>query len=389
MAEKRDYYEVLGVSKDATEEDIKKAYRTLAKKYHPDLNPGDKQAEEKFKECNEAYEVLSDADKRSKYDRFGQAGVDPSYAASHGGGPGGFEGGDFDLGDILNSFFGGMGGGFGGFGGQRRNPNAPQRGQDIQTTVTVSFEEAAKGCRKTVEVNRIEICPECSGTGAAKGTSTQTCPDCKGTGQVVTQVRSPFGGIAQTARPCPRCQGRGTIIPTPCPKCRGAGRIRRPAKIDIDIPAGIDDRQQVIIRSQGNKGANGGTAGDLGVIVNVRPHPFFERDGMNVWCDVTVSFVQATLGAELEVPTLDGKVKYSIPAGTQPGAVFKLKERGIQNVNGRGKGDQLVRINVDVPKRLNDKQRELLLAFDRECGGSYGTGAEPEEKTGFFGKKKK
>ena len=381
MAEKRDYYEVLGVSKNASVDEIKKAYRALAKKYHPDLNPGDKTAEEKFKEINEAYEVLSDSDKKAKYDRFGHAGVDPSYGAGPGGGFGGMNM-DFDLGDIFSSFFGG------GFGGssQRSNPNAPQRGSDIQAGVTISFEEAAKGCKRTIEIPRIEVCDECSGTGAARGTSTQTCPECGGRGQVSTQQRTPFG-VIQTAKACPRCGGKGTIIPTPCSKCKGNGRIRRNVKIEVNIPAGIDDRQIFNVRGQGNKGVNGGPAGDLRVGVNVRPHPFFERDGYNVWCDVTVSFAQAALGDELQVPTLDGKVKYSIPAGTQPGDVFKLRDKGIPNVNGRGRGDQLVRIVVDVPKNLTPRQKELI----RELGKEFGQNNihEEEEKKGFFGKKKK
>ena len=381
MAEKRDYYEVLGVSKNASVDEIKKAYRALAKKYHPDLNPGDKTAEEKFKEINEAYEVLSDSDKKAKYDRFGHAGVDPSYGAGQGGGFGGMNM-DFDLGDIFSSFFGG------GFGGssQRSNPNAPQRGSDIQAGVTISIEEAAKGCKRTIEIPRIEVCDECSGTGAARGTSTQTCPECGGRGQVSTQQRTPFG-VIQTAKACPRCGGKGTIIPTPCSKCKGNGRIRRNVKIEVNIPAGIDDRQIFNVRGQGNKGVNGGPAGDLRVGVNVRPHPFFERDGYNVWCDVTVSFAQAALGDELQVPTLDGKVKYSIPAGTQPGDVFKLRDKGIPNVNGRGRGDQLVRIVVDVPKNLTPRQKELI----RELGKEFGQNNihEEEEKKGFFGKKKK
>ncbi|MBR1811251.1 MAG: molecular chaperone DnaJ [Clostridia bacterium] len=382
MAEKRDYYEVLGVEKTASADDIKKAYRKLAKQYHPDLHPDDKTAEEKFKEINEAYEVLSDSDKKAKYDRFGHAGVDPSYGAGGAGGFGGMDM-DFDLGDIFSSFFGG---GFGGFGGQRNaNPNAPRRGSDIQTNVTISFEEAAKGCKRTIEVPRIEVCDTCSGSGAAKGTSAQTCPDCGGRGQVNTQQRTPFG-VVSTQRPCPKCGGRGTVIPNPCPKCKGNGRIRRSVKIDVSIPAGIDDGQIFNVRGQGNKGVNGGPAGDLRVGVNVRPHPFFERDGMNVWCDVTLSYPQAALGDEIEVPTLDGKVKYSIPAGTQPGDVFKIRDRGIPSVNGRGRGDQLIRIIVDVPRNLTDRQKELIRELNNELGGGK---LDENDKKGFFGKKKK
>ena len=382
MADKRDYYEVLGVDKSASDDEIKKAYRKMAKKYHPDLNPGDKTAEANFKECNEAYEVLSDADKKAKYDRFGHAGVDPNYGAGQGGFGGGFGGGmDFDLGDIFSSFFGG---GFGG-GQQRSNPNAPQRGSDIQTNITIAFEEAAKGCKRTIDIQRIEVCDECSGTGAAKGTTTQTCPDCNGRGQVTTQQRTPFG-VIQSTKACPRCSGKGTIIPTPCNKCKGYGRIRRTVKQEINVPAGIDDGQIFTMRGMGNRGVNGGPSGDLRIGVNVRPHPFFERDGYNVWCDVTLSFAQVALGDEILVPTLDGKVKYTIPAGTQPGDVFKMRERGIPNVNGRGKGNQLIRIIVEVPKKLTQRQKDLIKELNDELGGKIPTG---EEKKGFFGKNKK
>lgn len=383
MAEnKRDYYEVLGVEKSASDDEIKKAYRQMAKKYHPDLNPGNADAEKSFKEANEAYEVLSDSDKKARYDRFGHAGVDPNYGAGGGGGyGGGFGGMDFDLGDIFSSFFGG------GFGGQRVNPNAPQRGSDIQASVTISFEEAAKGCKKTVDVPRIEVCDECSGSGAAQGTTSQTCPDCNGSGVVNTTQRTAFGNITQQ-RQCSKCGGRGRYNQTPCPKCKGTGRIRRNVKIDVNIPAGIDDRQVVNVRGQGNKGVNGGPAGDLRVGVNVRPHPFFERDGYNVWCEVTVSFAQAALGDELEVPTLDGKVKYSLPAGSQPGDIFRLKEKGIQNLNGRGRGDQLVKIVVEVPKKLTERQKELIRELNTEFGSK-----PPEERSdnkgGFFNKKKR
>ena len=385
MADKRDYYEVLGIQKGASDDEIKKAYRRMAKQYHPDLNPGNAEAEAKFKECNEAYEVLSDADKKARYDRFGHAGVDPNYGAGGGGGFDGFGGGmGFDVGDIFSSIFGGSGG-FGGFGGGRSNPNAPQRGSDIQTNITISFEEAAKGCRKAVDVPRIEVCDGCSGSGAAPGTSTQTCPDCNGRGQVTTQQRTMLG-VMQVQKPCSRCGGKGTIIPNPCSKCRGTGRVRRTAKVEVNIPAGIDDRQALNIRSEGNKGLNGGPAGDLRIGINVRSHPFFERDGFNVWYSAKISFVQAALGAEIIVPTLDGDVKYTVPAGTQPGDVFKLKDRGIVNPNGRSKGSQLVRVEVEVPRKLNDKQKELLRQFDMELNGGK---SSFEDKKGFFGNKKK
>ncbi|MBE6800399.1 MAG: molecular chaperone DnaJ [Ruminococcaceae bacterium] len=385
MADKRDYYEVLGVSKSATPDEIKKAYRQLAKKYHPDLNPDNKEAEAKFKEANEAYEILSDSDKKEKYDRFGFAGVDPSYGAGQGGGGfggfGGFDGGmEFDLGDLFGSFFGGFGGG-----GGRSNPNAPRRGSDIQTNIYITFEEAAKGCKKTVEFQKIEVCDECSGSGAAKGSSPQTCPDCNGRGQINVQQRTPFGTIS-TSKPCQRCGGKGTFNPNPCTRCKGAGRIRRSVKQEINIPAGIDDGQIFTVRNQGNAGANGGPAGDLRVGVVVKPHPFFERDGYNVWYDVKVSFVQAALGDKLRVPTIDGQVEYILPAGTQPGDIFKLKGRGIQVLNSTRRGDQLIRVNIEVPKNLNEKQKEALMNFNTTMGAKS---VEPEEKKGFFGGKKK
>ncbi len=382
MADKRDYYEVLGVEKTAGDDEIKKAYRQKAKQYHPDLHPGDKEAEEKFKEANEAYEVLSDPDKKSKYDRFGHAGVDPNYGAGGGGYGGGFGGMDFDLGDIFGSFFGG---GFGG--GRHTNPNAPRKGSDAQARVTLSFEEAAKGCKKKIDFYRVEVCGECKGSGAAAGTSPETCPECHGRGQVNVQQRTPFG-VIQTSKSCSRCGGKGKVVKTPCTKCHGKGALNRKVAVEVDIPAGIDDRQTLNVNGQGNSGINGGAPGNLHVTVLVRPHPFFERDGYDVWCEVTISFAQAALGATLEVPTLDGKVRYDVPAGTQPGNVTRLKGRGIQAINGRGKGDQFVRIVVNVPKNLSSRQKELLREFDAEFG-SKSTLSDNEEKKGFFGKKKK
>lgn len=386
MADKRDYYEVLGVDKNASEDEIKKAYRKLAKKYHPDLNPGNKEAEEKFKEANEAYEVLSDAEKKAKYDRFGHAGVDPNYGAG-GAGYGGFngQGFDFDLGDIFSNIFGG---GFGGFGGGSSNPNAPQRGSDTQTSVTISFEEAAKGCEREVQFSRIEVCDECHGSGAAPGSSPKTCPECNGRGQVTSQQRTPFG-VIQTQKACSRCGGRGTIIENPCKKCHGAGRVRKPVKITVKIPAGIDDRQIINARGQGNKGVNGGPAGDLRVAINVRPHPIFERDGYNVWVEMHISFAAAALGCALQVPTLDGKVQYNVPAGTQSGDVFKLKGKGIQSLNNRGRGDELVRVIVDVPRNLNDRQKQLLRELDEALGNETAHLGNADDKKGFFGKKKR
>ncbi|MGN0529668.1 MAG: molecular chaperone DnaJ [Eubacterium sp.] len=376
--EKRDYYEVLGVQKGASDDEIKKAYRKTAKKYHPDLHPDDKEAEEKFKECNEAYEVLSDPQKKARYDQFGFAGVDPNYGAGQGGAGGyGFDG-DIDLGDIFSSFFGG---GFGGFGG--KNPNAPQRGRDIQITVSLTFEEAAKGCKKEVEVPKVEDCSECGGTGAAKGTSPKTCPDCGGRGVVNVQSRTAFG-VMSTQRTCSTCGGRGKIIEHPCQKCAGKGKVRRKNRITVDIPAGIDEDRIINMRGYGDSGFNGGPAGDLKVAVDIKPHPHFKRDGYNVWYEKHVSFVEAALGAELQVPTLDGNVKYTMPAGTQPNDVFKLKGKGIQRLNSVGRGDQLVRIIVDIPKSLTHEQKELLMQFDKDY-----TPPKNPAKEGFFDKFKK
>lgn len=359
MAEnKRDYYEVLGVDKNASADDIKKAYRKCAKKYHPDLNPGDKEAEAKFKEANEAYEVLSDDQKKARYDKYGHAGVDPNFGA---GGAGGFDFGGFggfgDLGDIFGDLFG--------FGGssRRANPNAPRKGSAVQTSVTLSFEEAAKGCKKTLKINRIDSCRECGATGCAKGSTPETCQTCGGRGQVTQQQRTPFGVMSST-KACPTCGGKGKIIKNPCPKCRGTGFETKTETVEINVPAGIDDRQILTVRGGGNKGINGGENGDLRVNVNVRPHPFFEREGFDVQCDFAVTYAQAALGDTVYIPTLDGKVKYDLPAGTQPGQIFRFKGRGIQKIGGRGRGDQFVRITVSVPTNLSSKQKELLKEFD-------------------------
>lgn len=380
--DKRDYYEVLGVSKSASEDEIKKAYRKTAKKYHPDLHPDDKEAEEKFKECNEAYEVLSDPQKKARYDQFGFAGVDPNYGGGGAGGYGGGYGfdGDIDLGDIFSSFFGG-GSGFGGFGG--RNPNAPQKGRDITISVTLTFEEAAKGCKKSIEVPRIEDCSECGGTGAAKGTSPKTCSQCGGRGVINVQSRTAFG-VMNTQKTCSACGGTGKVIDTPCQKCAGKGKVRRKNKIDVNIPAGINDGQVVNMRGYGNSGINGGPSGDLKIVINMKPHSYFERDGFNVWFEKHISIVEATLGAELQVPTLDGNVKYTMPAGTQPGEVFKLKGKGIQKLNSVGKGDEFVRIVVDIPKNITAEQKKALLEFDKHY-----TPPKNQGKEGFFDKFKK
>ena len=324
MAEKRDYYEVLGVKKDATADEIKKAYRKVTKENHPDLHPGDKAAEERFKEANEAYEVLSDEEKRKKYDQVGHAAFDPN-AGFGGGGFGGFSGGFGDFSDLFSSF--GDIFGFGGGGAQTRNPNAPRRGDNIRTQLNISFEEAAFGCEKELNIPRIEPCGDCNGTGCAPGTTPEVCPDCKGSGQVRTTQRTPFG-MAQTMGPCSKCRGTGKIIHQPCKTCRGMGSVRRAKKMTVKVPAGIDDGQTISRQGYGNAGANGGPAGDLLISVIVRPHAIFERDGTSILMEQNISFAQAALGAEVEVPTLDGKVKLTIPEGTQPGAVFRLRGKG-------------------------------------------------------------
>ena len=383
MADKRDYYEVLGVNKDATKDEIKKAYRKITKENHPDLHPGDKACEERFKEANEAYEVLSDEEKRKKYDQFGHAAFDPN--AGYGAGAGGFDFGDLgDLGDIFGNIFGGGFGG-GGFGGssRRADPNAPRKGSDTRASLNISFEEAAFGCEKEVQVPIIESCPDCKGSGCAEGTTPEICPDCKGSGQTVTQQRTPFG-IAQSMGQCQRCGGRGKIIHQPCKLCRGMGNIRKQHKISVKVPAGIDDGQAIPLRGKGNAGANGGPAGDIYISIIVRPHAVFEREGTSIYLSQDISYAEAVLGAELEVPTLDGKVKLTVPEGTESGATFRLKGKGVPYLNGKGvRGDQFVQVNITVPKRLTGAQKDLLRQFAASMGQ-----ADNLKGGGIFGKKK-
>ncbi len=375
MAEKRDYYEVLGVKKDATADEIKKAYRKLTKENHPDLHPGDKACEERFKEANEAYEVLSDDSKRQKYDQYGHAAFDPN-AGFGGGGFNDFSGfGGFS--DIFSDIFGGFGG------STRSNPNAPRRGENVRATVNISFEEAAFGCKKDVTVAKVETCNECKGTGCAPGTTPEICPDCKGTGSVTVNQRTPFG-MMQSSSPCSKCRGTGKIIHQPCKTCRGMGSVRRQHKVEVNVPAGIDDGQTISKPGGGNAGVNGGPAGDLLISVIVRPHARFERDGTSVLLDQEISYAQAVLGAEVEVPTLDGKVKLTIPEGTQPGAVFRMRGKGIPYLRGSGRGDQFVTVSVKVPKNLTGSQKELLKQFAASMGEMDG-----DSGRGIFGWKKK
>ena len=377
MAEKRDFYEVLGVKKGASEDELKKAYRKLAKENHPDLHPGDKECEARFKEINEAYEVLSDPDKRAKYDQFGHAAFDPSQGFGGGGGFGGFEGfGGF--GDIFSDIFGG-GFGFGGGGG--RNPNAPRKGDNLRATVNIKFEEAAFGVKKDVFVSKIEQCHDCKGTGCAEGTTAEVCPDCKGTGTVMSTKRTPFG-MVQSSEQCPKCRGRGKMIHSPCKTCRGIGSVRRQHKVSVSIPAGIDDGQTISLKGQGNAGLNGGPAGDLLITVLVQPHARFERDGASILLDQEISFAQAALGAEVEVPTLDGKVKLNIPEGTQTGTTFRLKGKGVPFLRNGGRGDQFVTVNVAVPRSMTSTQKNALRRYAETMG-------ETVEQKNIFGKHKK
>ena len=359
MAEnKRDYYEVLGVDKNASADEIKKAYRKSAMKYHPDRNPGDKEAEEKFKELGEAYEVLSDPEKKSRYDQFGFAGVDPNYGGGAGGFNGGFGGfGDFgDLGDIFGSFFGG--------GGRRQSTqNMPRRGENVGARLDLTFEEAAFGAEKEVAAQRIENCSVCNGSGSADG-KVETCSQCRGSGQVRT-VQTIMGMQMQSTATCPQCSGRGKIIKNPCNTCRGKGKVRRTQKIKVNVPAGIDHGQTVRLRGEGCVGSNGGPNGDLMVDVYIRQHPIFERDGVHVYCEVPITFTQAALGAEIEVPTLDGKVKFDIPEGTQTGKMFSLTGKGIPAVNNpKRRGDHRFTVVVETPTKLTKEQKELLKKLD-------------------------
>ena len=372
--QKRDYYEVLGVEKGADEDSIKKAYRKLAMQYHPDRNPGDKAAEEKFKEINEAFSVLSDPEKKQKYDQFGHAGVDPNMG---GGGFGGFDFSGGGFGDIFGDIFGSM---FGG-GSSSARRNGPARGSDAEARVFISFEEAAFGVKKDISYNRVEKCKDCGGSGAKKGTSAETCGVCKGTGQIRVTQRTALG-MMQTSRVCDSCRGTGKIIKEPCGECRGKGYVRIKKKLEVSIPAGIDDGQMISLRGQGDEGRNGGPAGDLVILVSVRPHRIFDRDGMDIFCDIPVTFPEAALGAEITVPTLGESVKYTIPEGTQTGTRFKLKGQGIANVNNpRVKGDLYFTVTVEVPKNLTGDQKKALRTFAEECGdGNYA------KKKSFFDK---
>ena len=367
----RDYYEILGLDKSADADAIKRAYRQQAKKYHPDLHPGDAEAEKNFKEVNEAYSILSDPEQKAKYDQFGHAAFDPTAGGGYGGGGfGGF--GDFgDLGDIFGSIFGGA---FGGGATQRRGP---RRGDDVGVRLTLSFEEAAFGCKKDISYNRLHKCPSCNGSGAEAGSTPETCPDCRGSGQRVVVQR--MGGMSfQSKVTCDRCHGTGKYIKNPCQKCRGSGLERENRKLTVSIPAGIDDGGRIALRSQGCDGQLGGPSGDLIIEVSVRSHPIFERDGVHIFCDVPVTIVEATLGAEIDVPTLEGTVKYQLDEGTQPGSTFTLRGKGIPYINRSGnqnaptrRGDLVCTVVVEVPRGLSEKQKEALRTFADACGEKH------------------
>ena len=378
LATKRDYYEVLGVAKTATDAELKKAYRNLAKKLHPDVNPGDKAAEDKFKELNEAYETLSDPQQRARYDQFGH-----EQPGQGGGGYGGFNGdfsgfgggggyGGFD--DIFSAFFGG------GAGSAQRQ--GPRRGADLRADITIEFEEAAKGCQKDINLTRDEECEACKGSGAKEGSQPQTCSTCGGTGQVSVVQNTPFGRI-QNVRTCDTCHGEGKVIKDPCTKCNGRGKVRTTKRRTVKIPAGIDDGQVIRIGGQGQIGERGGPAGDLQVVIHVKPHKLFTRKGFDLYCSIPISFTHAALGGDIDVPTLGKPIKYNIPEGSQPGTVFRIKGQGIQNLRGTGKGDLYVEMNVEVPRKLSDKQKALLRDFEGTV-----TGKEYEQKKSFFDRMK-
>ncbi|MHB8964254.1 MAG: molecular chaperone DnaJ [Saccharofermentanales bacterium] len=358
MAEKRDYYEVLGIQKGATEDEVKKAFRKVAKKYHPDLNPNDKQAEANFKEANEAYAVLSNAEQRSKYDQYGHAGLGDQ-------GFGGFGGAGFDVNDIFDNLFGG---GFGGFGGSSSGRRAgPQRGANLRFRVTLDFLEAAFGLEKEISLTKEDLCDACEGSGAKSGTHTKKCTTCNGTGQVSQRQQTMFGTV-MTSKPCTACKGQGTIIESPCEVCHGTGRHSKKKTLKVKIPAGINQGEMLTLRGEGEPGTKGGPYGDLYIEITIKPHPIFKRDGYNTYCEIPITFPQATLGAEVSVPTIDGPYSYKIKDGTQPGELFTIRGKGIPHINHSNvRGDHIMKIIVEVPRNLDQKQKDLLKEFDASC----------------------
>lgn len=364
MATNNDYYEILGVSRDADQDKIKKAYRKLAKKHHPDRNKDDPQASEKFKEISEAYEILSDPDKRARYDQYGHSGInedDFNFDDFARGGFGGFD-------DIFDMFFGGD--------AARRQRRGPQRGSDLQYRLEISFEEAAKGTKKEITIPRTEECSTCGGSGAKPGSDVRTCPRCNGRGQIRVNQRTPFGQITQ-ARTCDRCDGTGEIVSEPCPDCEGTGKVRRHRNLTVNIPAGVDTGSKLRMSGEGEAGDRGAASGDLYIIIKVKPHEIFDRKGDDIYCEVPINFVQAILGDEIQVPTLDGKVKFKIPEGAQPGTTFRLKNKGIPHLNGYGNGDEYIKAKVVIPKSLSQEQKDLLIEFAEVSGDEI----NPEHKS--------
>jgi molecular chaperone DnaJ len=361
----KDYYKILEIEKGASEEDIKKAFRKMAIKYHPDKNPGDKQAEEKFKEVNEAYQVLSDPDKKAQYDQFGTTDFNGQGGFEGFGGFNGFGGFSDIFGDIFGDVFSG--------GGGRRQKNGPQRGADLEYTLDLSFEEAAFGVKKDVDIYRNEACETCAGSGAKAGTTSKTCDKCGGTGQIQSRRNTPFGSFV-SVNTCDKCHGEGKIIETPCPTCSGKGKVRKKKVVSINIPAGVDTGNTIPLRGEGEPGTKGGPNGDLYIHLRVKPHKIFKREGFDMICEVPISFIKATLGGEISIPTLEGSTSHAIPEGTQPGTVVKLKGKGIPRIRGTGRGDLYVEIKVDIPKKLTEKQKNLLNQLAEEFGENKGDG---------------
>lgn len=373
----KDYYQILGLEKGASDDEIKRAFRKLAIKYHPDKNQGNAEAEVKFKEINEAYQVLSDPEKKARYDQFGTADFDGSGFGA--GGFGGFDGFDFSdlggFGDIFDTFFGG--------GGSGRRRNGPQRGADLEYVLNLTFEEAVFGVEKEISINRSESCDSCSGTGAKAGTSPKTCPTCNGSGQIRVQRQTPLGNFVSTST-CNQCGGKGQVADNPCTTCHGKGSVRKNRKISVNIPAGVDTGNVMPLRGQGEHGKNGGPAGDLYVRIKVAPSKKFTRKGSDIYIDTHISMGHAALGVEVTVPTVDGDVKYKIPAGTQSGTLFRLKGKGVPRVNSSGRGDQYVKVIVDIPKNLNEKQKDALRAFMEACGETVPEETSPKRKLKNF-----